>query len=124
MIPLYRNQQLYFKEHYGAIQQLSPFKFIDWNEGDILTLITEKLKWKMPKRSWPDKSSNCSFNYVSQYLAEQQFGYAQHESELSNLIRSGEINRQRALEIIETPIEGSDLTTPLEKLGLTMKDIL
>lgn len=37
-----------------------------WNENEILNIITEELKFKIPKNSWPDKSSNCMFNYVSQ----------------------------------------------------------
>ncbi len=122
-VPLYQNQHKYFREKYGNIQQLSPFKYVEWNEDEILSLITRELKWKMPERSWPDKSSNCFFNYVSQYLAEQQFGYAQHESELSALIRSGEMTRRRAIEIIETPIEDTDLTKALSKIGLTLEDI-
>ncbi len=122
-IPLYENQHKFFQENYGSIQQLSPFKYIEWNEDNILKLITEELKWKMPKRSWPDKSSNCFFNYVAQYLAEQQFGYAQHESELSVLIRNQELTRERAVEIIETPIEDSDLQKALQKLNLSIDDI-
>ena len=121
---MYKNQHKYFLKEYGAIQQLSPFKYIEWNEDEIIELISKELLWKRPQRSWPDKSANCSFNYVAQYLAEQQFGYAQHESELSVLIRNKELSRSRAIEIIETPIEDSDLTKALDKLGLTIDDIV
>lgn len=121
---MYKNQHKYFVKEYGAIQQLSPFKYIEWNEDEIIELISKELLWKRPQRSWPDKSANCSFNYVAQYLAEQQFGYAQHESELSVLIRNKELSRSRAIEIIETPIEDSDLTKALDKLGLTIDDIV
>ncbi len=123
-VPLYKNQNKYFREQYGAVRQLSPFKYIDWNEDEILRIITKELNWKMPERSWPDKSSNCFFNYAAQYMAERQFGYAQHESELSVLIRNNELDRKRALEIIETPIEESDLEKALGKMGLTLKDIM
>ncbi|MBQ6041587.1 MAG: phosphoadenosine phosphosulfate reductase family protein [Oscillospiraceae bacterium] len=121
---MYSNQPKYFREHYGDIVQLSPFKYIEWNEGEILSLITEKLGFTLPKRSWPDKSSNCSFNYVAQYLAMKQFGYAQHETELSDMVRAGELSRQRALEIISTPIEDTDLIPPLAKMGYSLSDIL
>lgn len=122
-VPMYKNQNKFFREKYGSIQQISPFKYVEWNEDEIISLITKELNWKMPKRSWPNKSSNCFFNYAAQYLAEQQFGYAQHESELSALVRSGEMTRERALEIIETPIEESDLTKALDKIGLKLEDI-
>lgn len=124
LLPMYQNQQRYFTEHFGRIRQISPFKYVEWNEDEILALITRELKWQKPKRSWPDKSSNCAFNYVAQYLAEKQFGYAQHESELSVQVRSGELTRARAEEIIESPIEESDLVSALQKLGLTLNDIL
>lgn len=123
LVEMYRNQPKYFREHYGDIVQLSPFKYIEWNEDEILKLITEKLGFKLPEKSWPDKSSNCSFNYVAQYLAMKQFGYAQHETELSDMVRAGELTRSRALQIVETPIEDTDMIPPLEKMGFSLSDV-
>ena len=120
---LFANQNKYFRQHYGDIIHISPFKYVEWNEKNILETLKNELKFALPERSWPDKSSNCTFNYVSQYLVMKQFGFAQHESELSGQIRSGELTRERALEIIETPIETEDLRGPIEKLGLTLADI-
>ncbi|ACO87210.1 phosphoadenosine phosphosulfate reductase family protein [Clostridium botulinum] len=114
----------YMTEKFGNIVQLSPFKYMTWNENEILNIIKEELKFKIPKNSWPDKSSNCMFNYVSQLKTMKQFGYAQHETELSDLVREGELSRQRALEIIRTPIEEENLKKPLLKLGLCIDDIL
>lgn len=124
LVDLFKNQSDYFKNNFGNIVQLSPFKYIRWNEDEILTTITKELKFKLPKRSWPDKSSNCQFNYVSQYLAMKQFGFAQHEVELSELVRSKELTRNRALEIIETPIEDIDLIRALDRTNLSLKDII
>jgi len=103
---------------------ISPFKYIEWDEDKILEIITKELKFTLPKKSWPDKSSNCSFNYVAQYMALKQFGYAQHETELSDMIREGEITRERALQIINTPIEDSDIKNALDKLGIDIKEII
>lgn len=123
-VPMYENQSKFFRENYGNILKLSPFKYIEWNEDEILRIITQELKWKMPLRSWPDKSSNCSFNYVAQYIAEKQFGYAQHESELSWLVRDGELSRERAEEIINSPIEEADIVSALKKIDLSLSDII
>ncbi len=117
------NQNKYFLEHYGPMRLVSPFKYITWNEEKILEVIRKELNFQLPPRSWPDKSSNCAFNYVAQYLVENVYGYAQHEVELSELVREGEMTRQRALEIIETPIEESDLNNALQKLGMTAEDV-
>ena len=64
------------------------------------------------------------FNYVSQYLARIHFGYSQHETEISTLVRNGEMIRERALELIETPITDGVLEDVLSRLGLTLKDVL
>lgn len=121
---LYKNQNSYFRKHFPEIVHMSPFKYIDWNEDEILQKISTELKFKLPERSWPNKSSNCTFNYVAQLLAMEQFGFAQHETELSDLIRKGEMTRERAINIIETPIEDTDLKGPLEKIGLSLEEVL
>jgi hypothetical protein len=120
---LYENQGKFFAKHYPNIVQLSPFKYIKWDEDEIIETLSQKLGFKLPEGSWPDKSSNCSFNFVAQYLALQQFGYAQHESELSYLVRAGETTRERALKVIESPILDTDMMLPLKKLGLTLDDV-
>jgi hypothetical protein len=60
---------------------------------------------------------------VCQKLALEWFGYSQHEAEISTLVRSGEMTRQRALEIIETPITQRDLDLALKRIGLGPADI-
>lgn len=121
---LYSNQNDYFRNNFSDMILISPFKYIEWDEDKILEIITKELKFTLPKKSWPDKSSNCSFNYVAQYMALKQFGYAQHETELSDMIRAGEITRERALQIINTPIEDSDIKNALDKLGIDIKEII
>ena len=118
-VELFRNQSAYFYKNYGQIVHMTPFKYVEWNEDQILDTLYKELDFRLPERSWPDKSSNCTFNYVAQLLAMKQFGFAQHESELSELVRQKEMTRERALEIIETPIETADLENPLKKLHLT-----
>lgn len=121
---LFRGQTAYFRKHFPQIAHMSPFRYVEWNEEEILQTIRTELKFKLPERSWPDKSSNCSFNYVAQLLAMKQFGFAQHEAELSELVRKGELSRSRALEIIETPIETEDLERALKPLRLEIGDII
>ena len=47
------------------------------------------------------------------------YGYSQHEAEISTLVRNGELDRGRALEIIETPITRRHIDLALERIGLT-----
>ena len=124
VLELYKNQTGYFRKHFPTIAQISPFKYIEWNEDEILRILTTELKFKRSAMSWPINSSNCLFNHVAQYMVEKDFGYAQHEVELSELVRAGEMTRERALEISESPIYESAVRDSLDKLGLKYEDIM
>jgi hypothetical protein len=121
---LFENQSAFFHKHYGGIVQVSPFKYLKYDEHEIVDILGRELGFEKTAGCWPSGSSNCTFNYVAQYLALQQFGYAQHESEQSRLVRAGEVTRERALEVIETPITEQDMAAPLSQIGLTLKDIV
>lgn len=120
---LIANQTAFFHRRYPEIAQVSPFKYVRWDEEEIVDLLTRELGFRRSPRSWPVNSSNCLFNHVSQYLVEKDFGYAQHEVELSELVRDGEMTRQRALEICASPIFEDAIEESLGKLGLTMADL-
>lgn len=123
LIEILKNPVTYSFKHYKGIVQVSPFKYLDYDEETIIKTIKEKLKFKVPKNSWPTNSTNCSFNFISQYLAIKQFGYSQHETEFSDLIRSGEMSRERAEQLINTPITMQDFVKPLESLKMSFSDI-
>lgn len=121
---MFPNLAKYFSVKYNSIYSLSPFWYVKWNEDDIIDTISERLHFKVPQLSWPQRSSNCLFNFVSQFLAVKRFGYSQHEPELSTLIRKKEISRERALEIINTPITKAEIQFVLDKIGLKYEDII
>jgi len=114
----------YFSAKYPSIINISPFWYMNWNEDDIVNTISGELEFVTPKISWPIRSSNCLFNFISQFLAVKHFGYSQHESELSTLIRKNEITREKALEIINTPISREEIQNVLNILDLKYKDII
>lgn len=121
---LFENQSAFFKRRYGEMATVSPFKYMDYDEFGIVETLTDELGFEKTDGCWPMGSSNCTFNYVAQFLALRQFGYAQHESEQSRLVRTGEVSRGRALQIVETPITEDDMLGPLEKLGLSLSDVI
>lgn len=121
LVELFDNQTAYFGKHYKEIVQLSPFRYMKWQEDEIVELLSKELKFKKAKNSWPENSSNCTFNYVAQYLALKTFGYAQHEVELSNLVRVGEMSRERALDIVETPLYADIIEATLDKMGIDIQ---
>ncbi len=108
----------YMNKKFGNMLQISPFKYMAWDEDEIVRILQEELDFKKSKDSWPENSSNCMFNYVAQYKALKDFGYSQHETELSDLVRNDEMKRERALKIITTPLLDKHIKTALNKLNL------
>lgn len=120
---IFPNIPAYLLKNFKPIVQVSPFWYMKWDEDEILERITNELRFTLPKKSWPKRSTNCMFNYVSQHLALKHFGYSQHETENSELVRCGEIDRHTALDIINTPITEEDLKHVLGMLDLKLSDI-
>ncbi len=118
------NHAMYLYEKFDSINQINPFEYIDYDEKAIIKFLKEEFDFKSPANSWPKDSTNCLFNYVSQYLAQENFGYSQHEVEISTLIRNREMTRERGLDIIETPIPRETLEQVLAKLELTIGDVI
>ena len=123
-LELYEDPIRYSFHHFRDIATISPFKYLDYDEEEIVDILREKLSFSVATDSWPENSTNCSFNYVSQYLAQKQFGYSQHETEFSDLIRAGEMTRERALRLVNTPITEGKVRGELNKLGLRLEDII
>ena len=120
---MFASLTLYFHRTFGSITALSPFHYIDYEEDEIYRTLFKELDFKLPEASWPQGSTNCLFNFVAQLLTVRFFGYSQHEAEISALVRNHEMTRQRALEIIETPISQLQVNTALERIGLSYSDI-
>ena len=121
---MFASLALYFHRNFGSITQVAPFHYLVYQEQEILSILTGELGYTLPGVSWPQGSTNCLFNFVSQSLTVNHFGYSQHEAEISALVRNGEMTRERALEIIETPISETQIDLALAKLNLTCKDII
>jgi 3'-phosphoadenosine 5'-phosphosulfate sulfotransferase (PAPS reductase)/FAD synthetase len=118
------NLALYLYENYSHIGQVNPFQYIDYEKDKIIEFLTKEMDFKTPNNSWPKDSTNCAFNFVSQHLAQKYWGYSQHETEESTLIRRNEITRERALGIIETPISMERIEEVLGKIDLKYEDII
>jgi len=118
------NHALYLYEKFESMVQINPFQYMKYDDESIINFLTKEFDVRFPKDSWPADSTNCFFNYVSQHLAVKNFGYSQHETELSTLVRKGEMSRERALHIINAPIPMEYVKKALSKLGLRYEDIV
>jgi hypothetical protein len=120
---IFSSLTMYFHRTFGSLTLLSPFQYLTYAESQILSTITNELGYALPDISWPRGSTNCLFNFVCQKLTVDWFGYSQHEAEISTMVRTGEMTRRRALEIIETPISETDLQAALDRIGMPASDI-
>ncbi len=119
-LELFSDPIKYAVKHHRGVTQISPFKYLDYDEEKIIQTLKEKYHFRLPENSWPAHSTNCAFNYVSQYLAFRQFGYSQHETEFSDLVRSGEMTREQAEKLANTPITEQHLIDALQVLNLSL----
>ena len=120
---IFASLAMYLHTHFSQINFLSPFHYLEYGEAHILSVLTRELDYRLPDVSWPTGSTNCLFNFVTQLLTVRFYGYTQHEAEISALVRKGEMPRDRALEIIETPITRDQLDLALQRIGMTAAEI-
>lgn len=71
------------------------------------------------------KHSDCWAEPFSNYLREQRHGYSRRACQLSNLIRAGELTREKALELLAEhwEEEAARRNMVLDRLGLSTSDL-
>jgi len=101
------------------------FKFIEWNEADILSLIQNELNWKRPSYSRSSWRADCKLNELKNYLYRETLGFTKHDELLSGMIRKGMITREDALRRLEndTVISQQFLIELLDELELSFHDL-
>jgi hypothetical protein len=106
----------------SKIKVISPHWFLPYKPDEYINLIQSELKWKFPKHSYPNGSTNCSLNYLSVYYSLKNYGYTHYHVEVSKLIREGVILREEALEQLKINFSGELLQEVAEKLGINFNE--
>jgi hypothetical protein len=83
------------KKHKSIV--VSPHWFLPFGPEVYVKTIEQELKWKVPKVSYPNGSTNCMLNFISVYNSLKYFGYTHYHVEASKLIREGYLSREEAL---------------------------
>ncbi len=80
---------------------LNYFQYIKWDEEELLKTIREELNWKSPPDTiltWrTDDATSPWYNFLYYSMA----GFTENDELLSNMIREGMINREKALARVE-----------------------
>lgn len=113
--------------YFGMVKKLERvnlLEYIPYNKDDAKELIKKEFGW----RDYGGKHYESIFTRFYQgYVLTEKFGYDKRKAHLSNLICSGQITREKALEELEKPAYNSeqlaeDTTYVIKKLGLTAEE--
>lgn len=83
---------------YPELEYYSLFRFIKWEEEEIMNVITKELKWEKYKYSEAAWRSDCKLNLLKNYFYFKLLGFSKNDELLSNLIRQGKISKEEAMQ--------------------------
>lgn len=118
----YFNKQLIESEEMENIRSVSPLHYVTW-EADRALRIVRDTGWKPPAADYPGGATNCLMNLVVCYASRLEYGFSIYDTEMSALIRHGEMTRQEALDDLEVPIDPNLVEEVLSQLGLSLDDL-
>jgi len=78
------------------------FRYVEWDEDTILSVIREKLDWQNYAASNTTWRSDCKIALLKNYLYAKTVGFTKNDELLSNLIRDGAITRETAIERVNS----------------------
>jgi N-acetyl sugar amidotransferase len=113
--------QRYFYEAVAGIQTVNLLDLIAYNKSNVKKLIEKELNW----RDYGGKHYESVFTRFYQgYYLPNKFNIDKRKAHLSNLILSGQITREEALAILQTPTylekdQQADLRYVIKKLGFS-----
>lgn len=114
---------IYFRRIF-KVQSHRPLYFVDYNKVEIIKFISKELGWK----SYGNKHEESRFTkFFQNYYLYEKFGFDKRKAHLSNLIVSGQMDRESAIEILKTPPYDKkwltrELDYMLRKLDLTKEE--
>jgi N-acetyl sugar amidotransferase len=113
--------QRYFYEAVAGIQTVNLLDLIAYNKANVKKLIEKELNW----RDYGGKHYESVFTRFYQgYYLPVKFNVDKRKAHLSNLILSGQMTREEALTILQTPTysekdQQEDLRYVIKKLGFS-----
>jgi hypothetical protein len=83
---------------YPEYKILEPFYYIGWNEEEISSTIARELDWKKASYAGAAWRSDCTIATLKNYLYGRTLGFSKVDELLSNMVRTGMLTRDAALE--------------------------
>jgi N-acetyl sugar amidotransferase len=108
---------------FSGIKKIRPLYYLDYDKEKVKKMLHEKYKWQ-----WygGHHMENRTAYFLNNYYQPKKFNIDLRYSELSALIRSKQMDREEALEIIkiEKPFDKSILEEIKKRLSITDKEFL
>ncbi len=115
----------YLRLRYPSIYCVDYFFHTDWNEADCVETIQSKLKWELPDGCVMSWKADCDFADIKNYMFKKNTGVTYTEAMLSNMIRDGQITRDKAMEQLlksNSGISWIKIKRALDKMDLSTID--
>jgi N-acetyl sugar amidotransferase len=119
--PIFNTYLKKYLSKYLTLESISLLNYLPYNKDAVKNLITKELGW----RDYGGKHYESIFTkFYQAYILPTKFGVDKRKAHLSNLILSGQITKQEALEELAKPLyEPADFKKDyefvLKKFGLT-----
>jgi PP-loop superfamily ATP-utilizing enzyme len=95
-------------------------------DKEIAEILTRELGWMDKSDKEFSKHFDCWAEPFTNYVRDHRFGHSRRISQLSNMVRIGELTREKAIEIHETDkaaTEPENFEKVLNSLKITRKDL-
>jgi N-acetyl sugar amidotransferase len=115
------NSTLLIRAAWLGVQSVPLLNYMPYNKKEVKKQIIDQLQW----RDYGGKHYESIFTrFYQSYILVKKFGVDKRKAHLSNLICSGQMTREEALNEISTPsyppeLQRQDLMFVLKKFGLT-----
>jgi len=101
------------------------YRYLEWDEGEILSTIRTELNWKKDVDSASSWRSDCRVSFLKNYLLRESVGFTEKNDFLCGMIRENMITRDIALEKIkiENTLPENLINGLIHEIGLDSSDI-
>jgi hypothetical protein len=108
-------------------RKVNPLYFIELpGDREISEILVREMGWNDSSASEYTRHFDCIAEPFTNHIREKRFGYSRRICQLSNMIRTGELTREKAEEILSTDQKNPDppfLNVIMQKMNLSQADI-
>ena len=122
--PYYTIPKLFYYTYIKGIRRIGLLNYIKYDRTDAINIIVNNLGWR--EYGWKHHESIYT-RFWQAYVLPKKFGFDKRKAHLSNLICSGKINRNEAIDEMKKSKYGGyrlnvDMEFVIKKLGFTKKE--